>query len=120
MTKSASEIKFEKARKKLSDSLKNLEEVVKEKLQQVANEPKAGDSNSLQDQSSLIQSLNSEINNLQNSLSHLGKETEFLNEKNKILSEKFSKFRSDQSILIEAIEADLAGIEEIIKDEEQL
>jgi 5-methylcytosine-specific restriction endonuclease McrBC regulatory subunit McrC len=126
MSKTHAEIRFEAARKRLSESLKNLERVVKEKLHQAATESrmlKVGSSeedseSKLLQQAGIIQNLNSEINNLQKNLSELGKETEFLNEQNKALGGKITAFRSEKNSLIDAIEADLWRIEEIITNED--
>ena len=127
MSKTHSEIRFDAARKKLSDGLKNLEKTVKDKLHQSSIESKMldvgensdGSQSRLAEQSSIIQNLNSEINNLQKNLSDLGRETEFLSEQNKILSKKISDSRIEKNILVEAIATDLLRIEEIIKDEEE-
>ncbi|OFW80490.1 MAG: hypothetical protein A2887_05140 [Alphaproteobacteria bacterium RIFCSPLOWO2_01_FULL_40_26] len=117
------EIRFEKARKRLADMLKNLEEVIKEKLHEAAinsidiSDNEKGAQAWMIGQEGVIQNLNEEINNLQKSLSDLGKETEFLREKNQVLANKISKFRDEGKSLIEAIEADLLHIEEVIKND---
>ncbi len=123
MSKPHAEIRFEKARKRLSEALKILEKTVKEKIHESSInatmiDVSSDETNSqakLIEQSTTIQNLTSEINNLQKTLSDLGKETEFLNEKNKILSQKITEFRTKGSVLIEAIEADLLHIEEVIE-----
>lgn len=123
--KSAAETKFETARKRLSDALRNLEEVMKQKLHDAAVESKMIDVSEddshtqakIIEQETVIQNLNSEINNLQRNLSDLGKEAEFLDRKNKNLSEKFSELKEQGAGLIEAIESDLLKIEEIISEE---
>jgi len=125
MNKTLSEIRFEKARKKLSDALKNLEEATKEKIHHASitatmidikydNKDKAV--TSLAEQLALIKNLNEEVNNLQRNLFEVGKETEFLREKNKSLLDKFDKFRAEGLAFIEAVEADLAGIEQVIEN----
>ncbi len=125
MSKTHAEIKFEKSRKRLSAALKNLEEVVKEKLHEASINATMmsvsdDDSNSanarLVEQETMVQKLNSEINKLQKNLSDLGQETEFLREKNSHLATKIANFRTEQNNLIMAIEADLAHIEEAIKN----
>lgn len=114
MSKTHAEIRFEQARKRLSESLKNLEKTVKEKLHEpTINSPEENDA---AQKSATVQKLNDEINNLQKSLSDLGRETEFLNEKNKALAQKFSDFRAHGKGLIESVEADLVRIEEVIKN----
>jgi CII-binding regulator of phage lambda lysogenization HflD len=123
MEKTHAEIRFDNARKRLSRVLKNLEEVVKEKLSQEMIEMKVFNSDQsdgqnfeskIIEQSQIIENLNSEINNLQKNLSDLGKESEFLSTKNKIFSEKIAEIRTKQSTLIEDIESDLLRIEEVI------
>lgn len=125
MSKSASEIRFEKSRKRLSEVLKNLEEVVKEKIHETALDSKMIDISDRNNESSrgqiieqaaVIQNLNSEINKLQKNLSDLGSESEFLTEKNKLLGERIQELRTQSKSLIDAIEADLLHIEEAIND----
>ncbi len=123
MAKTPAEIRFETARKNLSESLKNLEKTVKEKFHQAVIDAKmldiAGDHGDEQalTQSTIIQNLNHEINKLQKNLSDLGKETEFLNEQNKVLSKKITETRTEKNSLVKSIEADLLRIEEIINEE---
>ena len=126
MAKTHSEIRMETARKRLSDALKNLEKVTKEKLHQTVMESKVLDLNKndeeaevkLVQQASLIQNLNTEINNLQRNLSELGKESDFLSEQNKALNKKIGEFSNEKNSFIKSIEADLLKIEEIINKEE--
>ena len=123
MTKTHSEARFEKARSRLSGALLELEEVTKKKLHEARIETKIFDVDDdfnggrakLVEQSEVIQNLSLEVNNLQKNLSALGRESEFLHEKNKIFAQKIAGIRTEQSCLIEAIEADVAGLEEIIK-----
>jgi chromosome segregation ATPase len=125
MAKTHAETRFETARKRLSESLKTLEKTVKEKLHQAAIESKMLDVSENEEeaqakvvqQETIIQNLNEEINNLQKNLSDLGKEADFLNEKNRTLSEKISDSRNEKKSLLEAIEADLTKIENIINKE---
>lgn len=122
--KTHAEIRFETARKRLSESLKNLESTVKEKFHQAVIDSRmldvAEDSEDSQaiTQSTIIQNLNHEINKLQKNFSDLGKETEFLNEQNKVLSKKITETRAEKNSLVKAIEADLLKIEEIINEED--
>jgi len=127
MSKNAAEIRFENARKRLSTALKELENVMKEKLHESAIEARMIDRDEdggsshhakLIEQSTIIENLNSEINNLQKNLLEVGKQSDFLNEKNKVLGEKLGKFRERGASLVEAIEADIARIAEVIKNEE--
>lgn len=125
MSKTHSEIRFDKARKKLSDAFKNLEDVMKQKLHEAAIQSTmigasendvGGRQAQIVEQLATIQSLNLEINNLQKNLINAGNETDFLNEKNKFLAEKFSKLQKESLCFIEAIETDIALIEEVIKN----
>jgi septal ring factor EnvC (AmiA/AmiB activator) len=125
MSKSASEIRFENTRKKLANAFKNLEEIIKEKLHEAATNATMmnlsdQDSENIHskflEQEQLIQQLNKEINNLQKSLSELGKESEFLREKSYIMAAKFNDISVQKKTLLEAIEADLIRIEEVIKN----
>ena len=104
MTELVAEIRFEKARERLSEALKNLEEVVKKKFHEEAIYSRMidGDNNGYSvsqsrmiEQSQIIQNLNSEINNLQKNLSELGKETDFLREKNEMLIRKITKMKAE-------------------------
>ena len=127
MTKTHAEIRFEKARKKLSESLQNLEDIIKNKLHETAIQSKMIDVSAhdiennqamIVEQANTIQNLSHEINNLQENLLQVGKETEFLNEKNRVFAERLESFRKYQQQAIEAIEIDLTRIEEIINNEE--
>jgi hypothetical protein len=125
MSQTHAEVRFEKARKRLSLSLKNLEDVMKKKLHEEAIESRMISSHSesstkIVEQSITIQNLTLEVNNLQNSLSELGRETEFLNVRNKIFAEKLKSIRAAQLGLIEEVENDLAKISDAIKSEEEL
>lgn len=125
MAQTHAEIRFEKARKRLSGALKNLEEVVKEKLHEasinatmisVSDDGDSAAHAKTVEQETIIQKLQSEINNLQNGLSDLGKENEFLNDRSKAMGSKISEFREKTSSLVEAIEADLLHIEEVLEN----
>jgi len=124
MRKTPAEFRFEKARKRLSHALENLENEMKKKLHEEAIESRmisaANDSAAtVIEQAITIQNLTLEVNNLQQSLSDLGRETEFLNVKNKVFAEKLAAIRSQQMNLIEEIENDLAKIANAIKSEEE-
>lgn len=125
MTKTGAEIKFEKARKRLSKALQSLEDVIKKKLHQEAIESRMIGATSdvevkIIEQNSMIQNLTLEVNSLQQALSDLGRDTEFLNTKNKIFAEKLAIIRQKQLQFIEAIESDLVKISAAIKTEEDL
>jgi len=127
MSKNFSQTKFEQARKKLANALKNLDETLKEKLQEASNQTKFlsaskdnfGDlQHRLIQQSNAILNLNSEINRLQQSLAAVDKELDFNKEKNAALSQRFNEFRNKQKKSIEAIESDLSKLESKIDREE--
>lgn len=120
MTEITSEIRFEKARKRLATALENLENVFKNKLHEEAAASRIVNSKEeseikLAQQEIIIQNLNLEINHLQQNLSDLGRETEFLNEKNKIFAEKLAKARQERLEIIGAINADLEIISNALK-----
>lgn len=121
----SAKLKFEQSRKRLSDTLKNLEEVVQDKIHETAIDSKmidvsddssAAASAKVIEQEAVIQNLNEEINKLQKNLSELGNENEFLNEKAKVLGTKFNEFREQGKKLLDAIEVELASIEGAIND----
>ena len=123
MLKISAELKFERARKKLADALKELDETFQAKLQEASNQTKLlevdedsfGDLQSrIVQQSTAIANLTSEINRLQNSLAEADKEADFTKEKNRALSQRFAEFRGKQKSLIEAIESDLTRLEQKI------
>ena len=125
MAKTHAELRFDNARKRLSHTLENLEDVMKRKLHDEAIESRmiaaADDSDTtVVEQGITIQNLNLEINNLQKALSDLGRETEFLNIKNKVFADKLSEIRTQQLDLIAAVESDLVKISDAIKTEEEL
>jgi len=128
MTKTTSDIRFEKARKRLSTALKDLEEVMKEKLHESAFQNKMISASEddierreavLVEQATTIQTLHHEINTLQKNLEHVGKEVEFLNSKNEALAQRMNNLKSQGSSLIEAIELDLVQVQQLIKDDEE-
>jgi hypothetical protein len=125
MSKTHSEIRFDKARKKLSDAFKNLEDVMKQKLHEAAIQSTmirasehdvGGRQAQIVEQLATIQSLNLEINNLQKNLINAGNETDFLNEKNKLLADKFAKLQKESLCFIETIETDITLIEEVMQN----
>lgn len=109
--KTSAEIKFDAARKKLSDAFKNLEEAIEHKLQDGALESK------LIEQEITIQNLNSQINILQKNFVEISGKADFLDMSNKNLSEKFFALKKQGSDLVQNIELDLIKIEEIINEE---
>lgn len=128
MNKTIAEKRFETARKRLSEALKNLEAVMKEKLHESALEKKMiGISENdvrhheakAAEQSTIIQNLHYEINSLQKNLEDLGKENEFLNSKAQVLGERFSDLRTQGSNLVEALASDLAEIDKLVNGEVQ-
>ncbi|NBV06813.1 MAG: hypothetical protein EBS06_06225 [Proteobacteria bacterium] len=112
MAKKDFEIRFDKARIELNSSLKNLEKIIEEKIQQKQTTEILED---LHIDNS--QNLQQEVNNLQQSLAELGQENELLIEENKKLSDSLEKIHSQSSSLIKAVESDLIKIEEIILGE---
>jgi CII-binding regulator of phage lambda lysogenization HflD len=125
MIQTHANIRFEKARKRLSSALENLEDVVKNKLHEEASSSriisaKEESETKLAQQEIIIQNLTLEINNLQQSLSDLGRETEFLNTKNQIFAEKLAKLRQERLEIIAEISGDLNKIFSAIKVGENL
>ncbi len=112
--------RFQKARKRLSEALKSLEDITKEKIHETAMQKGIVDNNRAIEESIVIQNLNKEVNNLQQNLEELGDELELANRKNKTLTEKINNYRSKGFSLVNAIETDLARIEDIIKQNEEL
>ncbi len=117
--------RFDRSRKRLSHALKNLEDVVKEKIHEAGLNAEILAVNSNEfcneshvqfiEQTSAINSLNEEVNRLQKELSELGKEAEFLRETNQALREKIESTRHQKDDLVKAIETDLTIIHEIIE-----
>lgn len=124
MSKKSSELRFQAARKRLSHSLQNLEEVAKQKIHDSIMQAKMIDVSydhennagaRLIEQASTIENLTREINNLQIALSQLGKESELVNSKNKILAQKIDTCRSEALDFIESIESDLSTLYDVIE-----
>jgi hypothetical protein len=117
-----SQQKFDISRKKLANTLKNLEEIIKEKIHESAIKTRMLDeSSNTSSMRSLEQNLalekqNQEINHLQQNLSNLEKEAEFLREKNKILTQKILHFRNQAVNIFESVSNEISKIEEILKN----
>ena len=118
----SAEKKFENSRKKLANTLKNLEEIIKDKIQQSAVEDKMlNESFSSKpianiDQKLTIENQNKEITRLTQMLNDFEKEAEFLREKNKILTQKILHFRNQASNIVDAVQNDIIKIEDILKN----
>lgn len=117
--------KFDQSRKRLSDVLKNLENVVKDKIHEASlnaeilgvNSNEHCDKTHAQfiEQTAAINNLQAEVNRLQNELAYLGQEAEFLRESNKTLKEEIENFRQKRDDLVQEIEVDLTMIHEAIE-----
>ncbi|GDX35659.1 hypothetical protein LBMAG18_01700 [Alphaproteobacteria bacterium] len=122
MSEMSAEKKFENSRKKLANTLKNLEEIIKDKIQQSAVEDKMlNESFSSKpianiDQKLTIENQNKEITRLTQMLNDFEKEAEFLREKNKILTQKILHFRNQASNIVDAVQNDIIKIEDILKN----
>ena len=117
-----SQQKFDNSRKKLATSLKNLEEIIKEKIHESAIKTRMLDESSTAssmrtlEQNLALEKQNQEINHLQQNLSNLEKEVEFLREKNKILTQKILHFRNQAGNIIGTVSNEICKIEEILKN----
>jgi predicted nuclease with TOPRIM domain len=116
--------RFNEAERSLQRALKNLEEVIFIKLEELDAEIVSSKSNNLvtdsNKQISSASSLNAEINNLQQSLAELGLENENLSQSNKILAEKIHDFKQHLPKIVAEIESDLVKITNLFeKDEDQ-
>ena len=117
-----SQHKFDISRKKLANSLKNLEEIIKEKIHESAIKTRMLDESSTAssmrslEQNLALEKQNQEINHLQQNLSNLEKEAEFLREKNKILTQKILHFRNQAVNIFESVSNEICKIEEILKN----
>ena len=118
--------KFIEARDRLATSLKNLEEVIIEKIQENSMSSKMldavdGDESSLRvkilEQLVIIENLSDELNKVQKITSEINKENDFLKDKNRFFADKIFKFKTQGSSLTQAIETDLVRIKEIIKNQ---
>jgi len=116
------EKKFENSRKKLASTLKNLEEVIRDKIQQnnledkMLDESLSSKSTNDIDKNLHIENQNKEIFRMTQMLNDLEKEAEFLREKNKILTQKILHFRNQASNIVDAVQNDIIKIEEILKN----
>lgn len=108
------EIRFDKARARLNNSLKDLEKAISHKLQQTKNSSKPYLA-SFEEESITVRNLNDKLNNLQKTLAEIGDENENLVAENKLLLSNLEKLKSQTPSLIKAIESDLVKIEDIIK-----
>ena len=117
-----SQHKFDISRKKLANTLKNLEEIIKEKIHESAIKTRMLDESSTSssmrslEQNLALEKQNQEINHLQQNLSNLEKEAEFLREKNKILTQKILHFRNQAGNIIGTVSNEICKIEEILKN----
>jgi hypothetical protein len=122
MENNNSQQKFANSRKKLATNLKNLEEIIKEKIHESAiNTRMLDESSTFSSMKSLEQNLalekqNQEINHLQQTLNNLEKEAEFLREKNKILTQKILHFRNQANNILESANSEIIKIEEILQN----
>ena len=108
------EIRFDKARARLNNSLKDLEKAISHKLQQTKNSSKPYLA-SFEEESITVRNLNDKLNNLQKTLAEIGDENENLVAENKLLLSNLEKLKSQTPSLIKDIESDLVKIEDIIK-----
>jgi hypothetical protein len=109
--------RFNQSEERLDAALKNLEEVILNKvetLQYLANQPNNASNADLEKISS-IDNLSNEINNLQKSLAEIGAENESLIAQNKILNQKLTNFKNLLPEIIAEIESDLAKINFLVK-----
>ena len=117
-----SQQKFDISRKKLANTLKNLEEIIKEKIHESAIKTRmldeSSNSSSMRnlEQNLALEKQNQEINHLQQTLGNLEKEAEFLREKNKILTQKILHFRNQAGNIFESVSNEISKIEEILKN----
>jgi len=119
--------KFEEARDKLAESLKNLEEITLAKIHETSKNSRMmldvaeGDESSLRaklfEQSTIILNLSEELNKIQKTTGETDKENDFLKDKNRFFADKIFKFKTQGSSLIQAIESDLSRVKEIIKNQ---
>ncbi len=115
--------RFEEARERLAGALKTLEQIIISKIHETSIAAKmSSDDNGdaalygkLSEQEVTIRNLNHEINKIHKAMEEIGRESEFSKEKNSFFADKLFKFKSQGSSLIQAIEADLIKIQEIIK-----
>lgn len=122
MSEISAKKKFENSSKKLTNTLKNLEEIIKDKIHQSTIENKMLDESCSTkpleniDQNLIIENQNKENTRLTQMLNDLEKEAEFLREKNKILTQKILHFRNQASNIVDAVQNDIIKIEDILKN----
>ena len=109
--------RFNQSEERLDSALKNLEEVILNKvetLQYLASQT-SNASNADLEKISSIDNLSNEINNLQKSLAEIGAENESLIAQNKILNQKITNFKNLLPEIIAEIESDLSKINFLVK-----
>ncbi len=114
--------KFNSSRQNLSNSLKKLEQLVKEKISHNLNENSAINLQQDHDLAELkihqqklqINNLTTEINNLNQALNHVAKENELLHSRHNGLAEMRAKLNNQAQEIIENVNNKLQKIEEII------
>jgi translation elongation factor EF-G len=116
--------RFDKARKRLSSSLKNLEEAIKEKIHEAANQQIkiVGDKyeSQLEGRYSLPAfNVSQQVNQLQKELFEVGNEVEFEREKSRALLEKIENFQQEKTKIVAAIEENIDEIEKLINLENE-
>jgi len=114
--------KFNSSRQNLSNSLKKLEQLVKDKIANNLNENSAINLQRDQDIAELeihqqklqINDLTIEINNLNQALNQVAKENELLHSRHNGLAEMRAKLNNQANEIIESVNNKLQKIEEII------
>lgn len=109
--------RFNQSEERLDSALKNLEEVILNKvetLQYLASQT-SNASNADLEKISSIDNLSNEINNLQKSLAEIGAENESLIAQNKILNQKITNFKNLLPEIIAEIESDLSKVTSLVK-----
>lgn len=125
MSRLTVEARFDKARKRLSSSLKELEETVKIKIHEASeqqikivsdseknNETDFGGRYSLPSYN-----LAAQVNQLQKDLLEVGKELEFQCSDNRILLERIENFQQEKMRLVTKIEENLEALEKLVDSE---
>ena len=116
---------FDSARLRLSESLSELEETVKLRIEQevaesraIASEGEFDLESKLSDLKLLNSKLNRELKIVQKNLAEVGKENLFLHEKTKFLSSRIANFKEQSLHISEQIETKINQIEELIKSDD--
>ncbi len=109
--------RFNQSEERLDKALKNLEEVILNKVEALQDLADHTDNitNTDLEKLSNIDNLNNEINNLQESLAEIGAENEALIAQNKILNQKITNFKNHLPEIIAEIESDLSNINSFFK-----